>query len=227
MERKSARSGSTDTSRRVARSKRPVRWQLPALVALLTASVVLPAHAIKVNVSALDVERALDISRGRDAERAQFHAPYIKTFDDPFVERVEIVTEFRRIVLLCEEHIKKGDRGFAYSSRIAAEAVRPWNRRVSIVARLRFHPQNNYVDVPPVEVTLDGPNADTALIGVSKDPVLGFTSADKPTAAAPILGAVVEGVFDAALIGQTERSVTIKLAGKQLLTTRLNFAGVE
>jgi hypothetical protein len=62
-----------------------------------------------------------------DIDRAPIHAPYITTLDSEFLERVEIVTEFRRIVLLAEDHILKGDHAFAYSSRIAGEAARPWN----------------------------------------------------------------------------------------------------
>jgi hypothetical protein len=184
-----------------------------------------PAYAINLNVSASDVDRVLAIARERDRERAPFHAPYITAIDSEFVERIEVVTELRRILLLAEERIRTGDRGFAYSSRLAMEAARPWKQRVSVIARVRLHPQNNYVTVPDFEVDLDGADAAKAAIGVLKDPVYGFVS--DPNAPAPILGAVVEGVFDAAVVGQTQRTVTIKLGGKVLSATRVNFAALE
>jgi hypothetical protein len=183
-----------------------------------------PAHAINLDVSASDIDRALVIARERERERAPFHAPYITTLDSEFLERVEIVTEFRRIVLLAEEQIRKGDHAFAYSSRIAGEAARPWKQRLSVIARVRLHPQNNYLTVPDFEIALDGPDAAKASIGVLKDPVYGFS---EPGVPAPILGAVVEGVFDAPVVGQTQRTVTVKLAGKVLSATRVNFAALE
>jgi hypothetical protein len=60
-----------------------------------------PAHAINLNVSAADVERALVIARERDRERAPFHA--------------------------------------SYNTAI--------NGGVSVIARVRFRPQDNFVTI--------------------------------------------------------------------------------
>jgi hypothetical protein len=177
-------------------------------------------------VSALDIERALMVARDRDAERARFHARYTTTLTNSFVQRVELVTELRRVVLLAEEHIAKGNRGFAYSVRVAQNAIQPWTRRVSVIARLRFHPQNAYVNIPPIEITLDGPGGDVALIEVLKAPLLAMASGI-PGEHIPILGAVAEGVFDAAIIGQTQRTATIRLDGKDVAKVKLDFAAVE
>jgi hypothetical protein len=38
-----------------------------------------------------------------------------------------------------------------------------WRGRVSIVAHLRFHPQNAFVTVPPYELTLAGPAGERAI----------------------------------------------------------------
>jgi hypothetical protein len=187
-------------------------------------AIVAPALAIDLDVTAEDIDRGLVIARQRDRERTPFHAPYIIVINNEFVEQVEVITEFRRVVLLAEERILKGDRAFAYSSRIAQQAIQPWKQRLSVVARVRFHPQNNYVTVPDFEVTLDGPNAAKALIGVLKEPVYGFSDPDQ---AAPLMGAVVESVFDATIVGQTERTVTFKLNGKVLAAPRINFAQLD
>jgi hypothetical protein len=184
-----------------------------------------PLAALNLQLTTADIDRALVIARGRDGERARFHAPYIQNLNTAAVQTVEVVSEFRRVVLLAEEHILRGDRGFAYSTRMAEDAVRSWKGRVSVVVRLRFHPLNTYVGLPKVEITVDGPNADAALVGVLKEPQYAITSA--PGEQAALIGAVAEGVFDAALIGQTDRIMTLRLDGKVLSTARLDFRAVE
>ena len=196
-------------------------------MAVALAAAITPLGAINLSISTADVERALTIARDRDPVRERFHAPYITTVDDPFVERLEIVSEYRRVVMLAEDRIRKGDRAFAYSSRLAIIALEPWRNRVSVLARLRFHPHNAYVDVPDVSVTVDGRDADLALIGVVKEPLLALPDPRNLGAQVPILGAIAEGVFDAKLIGQTRRTVTVKMDGKLLITRQLDFAAVE
>ena len=194
-------------------------------VCLLCLVSIVSLDAIRFSLSPADIERALLIAREREAERVRFHAPYIHNVNTATVQSIEIISEFRRVVLLAEEHILRGDRGFAYSTRIAGDAVKAWKGRVSVVARLRFHPMNTYVALPTIEMALDGPNAEEALVGVLKDPQYAFVG--KPGEQAAITGAVAEGVFDAALVGQTERTVTVKLDGKTLLAARLDFRTVE
>jgi hypothetical protein len=184
-----------------------------------------PVAALNLQLTTADIERALVIARGRDGERARFHAPYIQNLNHSTVQSVEIISEFRRVVLLAEDHILRGDRGFAYSPRLAEDGVKPWKGRVSVLTRLRFHPLNTYVGVPNIEIAVDGANAEAALIGVLKEPQYALTSA--PGEQAALVGATAEGVFDAALIGQTERTVTMKLDGKVLVTARLDFRAVE
>jgi hypothetical protein len=186
-----------------------------------------PLDAINLALTTQDIERAIVIGRDREAVRERFHAPYIHTVNHAFVHSLEIISEFRRVVLLAEDQISKGNRAFAYSARLAEDALKPWRNRVAVRVRLRFHPQNNYVDVPVIEIDVDGPNADTALIGVVKEPVLALSDPRKPGAHVPVLGAVAEGVFDAKLIGQTRRTVSVHLDGKPLITRLLDFSVVE
>jgi hypothetical protein len=196
-------------------------------VAVALAAATIPAGAINLSITPADIERALTIARDQERARERFHTSYIVTVTDPFVERIEIVTEYRRVVLLAEDRIRKGDRAFAYSGRLAANALEPWRNRVSVIVRLRFHPHNAYVDVPRLEVSVDGPNADLALIGVLKEPVLALIDPANPGGQVPILGAVAEGVFDAKLIGQTRRLVTVFMDGKVLIRQQVDFAAVE
>lgn len=191
---------------------------------MLIVAVVAPIAAVDLDVTAADIERALSVARSQDSERARFHAPYIKTLNTPFVEKVEVVTEYRRVVLMAEERARKGDRMFGYSVSLATQAVGPWKRRLSIVVRLRFHPQNNYVDVPAVDVSLDG-NAE-ALIGVLKEPVLALPS-KTPGDRLTVLGAVVEGVFDAAAVGQGMREFAIRMDGRELTRVRFELSALD
>jgi hypothetical protein len=191
------------------------------LVLVMTAGAALTA--LRIDISLADIDRALTIARDRESERARFHANYIKPIDTPFVERVEIISEFRRVVLMAEEYIARGDRLFAYSTTRADAALQVFRRRVAIRARIRFHPLNNYVTVPPVAVALVG--NERALIGVSRDPVYGFSQ--EPDKAAPLMGAVVEGVFDADALGQAEREFVVSLDGKELGRFVFDFAAVE
>lgn len=193
------------------------------VIGLLVMSAVTPLAAVKVDISLADIERALTIARSRDAERAQFHARYIKAGESAFIERAEIISEFRRVVLMAEEQLARGDRFFAYSTTRANEALHVFRQRISIRAQVRFHPLNNYVTLPPVTMALVGNEA--ALIGVRRDPVFG--SAANPGDPAPLMGAVIEGSFEAAALGQAVREFVVSLDHKELGRVTFDFAAVE
>jgi hypothetical protein len=198
------------------------RWL--SLLVILTSAV--PLTALKIEIAHADIERALTIARSSPAERARFHALYIQELNTPFVERVEVVSELRRVVLMAEEQISRGDRFFAYSSMRATNALQVFRRRVSIVARVRFHPQNNYVAVPPVTLALIG--NERALIGVKLEPVYGFAAATPGVREfVPILGAVVDGSFEAKALGQGKREFRISLEDRELGRFAFDFATVE
>jgi hypothetical protein len=202
-------------------------WQLDIVaVAALLGGATPTLEAIKLQLTTDDIDRALVIAREPERARARFHAAYITNLNTPLVQSIEIVSEFRRVVLLAEEQILRGNRAFAYSTRSAADAVQAWNGRVSVVARLRFHPMNTYVTLPAIEMTVDGANADEAFIGVVKEPLFARASGARGEQV-PIIGAVAEAVFDSALIGQTERIITLTLDGKELLRRQVNFASID
>jgi hypothetical protein len=192
----------------------------PFLAVLISAA---PVAAMKIDISLADIDRALTIARSRDVERSEFHARYIQQANSPFIERAEVITEFRRVVLVAEEQIARGDRLFAYSTTKANDALQVFRRRVSLRVQVRFHPLNNYVTLPPVTMALVGNEA--ALIGVTRDPVYGFVT--NPGDAAPLMGAVIEGSFMAESIGQARREFVISLDSKELGRVTFDFAAVE
>jgi hypothetical protein len=182
------------------------------------------AGGIDLDVTLEDVDRALAIARSREEQRARFHAPYVRNIDTPFVERAEIISEFRRVVLIAEDRQRRGDRLFAYSITQAAAAVEPWKRRVALAARIRFHPQNVYVTLPPIDVRVLG--APDARIGVSAEPVLSLPPG-RSGAFVPILGANVEGVFDAVRLGQASHTFVISIEGRDVAAVTFDLASLE
>ena len=180
--------------------------------------------ATKIDISPQDIDRALVIARSRDVDRARFHAPYIQAVNTQFVEQVELVTETRRVVLLAEERARKGDRFFGYSVSNVTEALKVWRRRLSVIARVRFHPQNNYVAAPPIDMKVTG--NDRALVGVHSEPVYALSSGRKGQSV-PVLGAVVEGSFDADALGQAVREFVISMGGKELGRVSFNLATLD
>lgn len=179
--------------------------------------------ALDIDLSPQQVEEALSIARSTERERARFHAPYVTRVDTEFVERAELVSELRRVVLLAEERSSKGDRQFAYSVSQATAALDPWRRRVSVVAHIRFHPQNNYINMPNVVITL--PGRESTLLGVVRTPVLSLPST--PGDRLPVLGAVVEGIFDAPAIADGPREFVISLERKELGRVTFDLAALR
>jgi len=201
----------------------PVPVRVAAALAL---AFVLVDHlaAIKVDISLQDVDRALVISRARDVERDKFHAAYIQQVGQEFIESAEVVTEFRRVVLLAEEHAGKGDRMFGYSVTRANDALTVWKRRVAIRARVRLHPQNNYVNAPPFTMAMEG--NERALIGILTEPLYALPPGRKGEFV-PVLGAVIEGVFEADAIGQATRGFVVSLEKRELGRFAFDFATIE
>ena len=168
-----------------------------------------------------EVERALSIGRAFDAERARFHKPYVVALSDPTVEQIDVVTEFRRVVLFAEEQIRQGDHTFG--ARQAERAVTPWHGRVTIVARLRFHPLNTFIASPPYDIIVGQPPiaaVDTRRIALYATSGAG----PKPGTPTPLSGAIVEADFDAAAVGQEWRPVRVVLEGKDVARTVVDFA---
>jgi hypothetical protein len=197
-----------------------------ALVLLLAWTAGLSSRALQTPLDDAAVDRAMQIARGSDRDRARFHAGYIVHVDDPLVEQIEIVSEFRRLVLIAEERLRLGDWMFTRSRREVDEALRPWRGLVTISARLRFNPLNVYVSVPPYEIVAGG-------AGAAVDPrATDATALTAPIGADPagptmITGAIVESRFDAAALGQAVRDVRVVLRGDTLASVRVDFGALD
>jgi hypothetical protein len=162
------------------------------------------AGAIELDVSA--IRSAQRIARGTEADRTRFHAPYLLPGTVDSISKLEVITEFRRLVLLTEARLAAGDWMFANDTRAAAAAARPWRDKVVLRARFRFHPHNLYIAPPPITIAIaQGANAHEP-IELTADPQFGLGSVPPV-----LLGVVVEASFDAVAVGP--RVVTVVLRG--------------
>jgi len=167
-------------------------------------------------------ERALALGRAFDAERAKFHRPYLIPVSDATVERLEIVTEFRRVVLFAEEQIQHGDHMFGV--RQSEAALARWHGRVTIVAHLRFHPLNTYISAPSYDVIAGDPPIEQLDL---RRTALYAQASNKKGRQTALSGEIVEADFDAQTIGQAVRPIRVVFEGKEVTKTTVDFARLE
>jgi hypothetical protein len=91
-----------------------------------------------------------------DRERAAFHEPYRLRGGRAPLDWIDVVTPFHRVVLAAEARARVGDRVFGQREALAILSQAPG--QIDLVFELTFHPQNNFVGVPPYEITLIGPD---------------------------------------------------------------------
>jgi hypothetical protein len=188
--------------------------------------------ALDVSLSQQDIERALAIARSPEAERARFHSRYRLAVNDATVTQVEVITEFRRVVIAGEDRLRKGDWMFTQGTRAAEAAVRQWHEQLAIVAQLRFSPLNTYVTVPVLDIMVGDPFSEEVVVPLAAHttpqfslpyPVVG----KKGVTTSSLVGAVLETDFQASAIGQTRRRVSVLMEGKELARTIIDFASIE
>jgi hypothetical protein len=198
--------------------------RLPFLLrACILAAGISPAialHAIDLDISGHDIEGVLAIARGPEPERAAFHAPYLLTAADPTVERLEVITERRRVALLAQERIALGDFMFTRGTLSAEQALRAWRRKVTIMVRFAFPPQNSYILAPPLDIALVDP--DVPRVDMKGDTLFAM-STGVAGQSLPVIGAAGEALYDAVAIGQITHTVVVRLGGREVARQQVDF----
>ena len=196
-----------------------------AAVACLAAPAALRAIVLDVNQD--EAYRAIAIGRRTQPERTRFHAGYLITASDPTIERVEVLTPFRRVVVETERRLDFGDHQFG--ARQAADVIKKWRSTLTINVRIRFHPQNVYATVPPYEtIVASSPGGDEVRLGdVRRTPLFAQASPDQPGVGTALIGAIIESDFDLAAVGQTTRVVSVMLGDKTLARATIDFAKLD
>ena len=87
-----------------------------------------------------------------ESVRLQFHRPYRLTVARPPIDYIDVVTPFRRIVMIAEERSRLGQRPLGQPDMIRLAGDRLG--LVEFVIELTFHPLNAYVGVPAYETEL-------------------------------------------------------------------------
>jgi hypothetical protein len=184
------------------------------------------AIALVTAMSTTQIERAQQVARSRDAERTLFHRKYLFDLPGDTVTRIEVITEFRRLVLITEDHLRAGDQMFSRGLREAEAAMAPTRGVLTLKAHVRFNPLNTYADIPPLRLALGTAvteplvELDTQVTGQSSQPFKDRSGKN----AAILTGAVLQADFPASQVGQTRRLVGVVLEGKELAVTSVDFA---
>ncbi len=194
-----------------------------------------PAGAIDAHLDADAIDQAIIFARQatRD-ERRTFHDGYFRLPGET-VRRISLVSEYRRVVLLVEEKMRILDRN--YGVRQMTDALKPWRGLLEVIVELQFHPQNNYVGVPLIDVLLvplDGPGTPMPLVpeGTDRRPRFGLfwdpPPMDAPwwpfpppsvpviTGSEPMTGGWVHARFDAGPLARGRYDVVVKNGAETL-----------
>ena len=164
---------------------------------------------------------------GRDPRTASMR-PTTSRSTTPVIEHLEIITEFRRFVLAAEDQLKAGNwmmarGGYDPKGRTLRDLLRPLGGQVSIRARLRFHPQNNYVTLPAFDILLGDPTllAINALRTPHITPATG-----EPGTRDVINGATIEVFYNAPTIDDRLLPVRLISEGKEIARVSVDFSRV-
>jgi hypothetical protein len=95
--------------------------------------------AIEEQIRDPDIRQAIGVARQADPIRTAFHARYAVAVGDATFDRVEVITEFRRAVMMAEERVKVDS---LWDVTRAAPAIDPYRGLVSLVLWIKFPPQN-------------------------------------------------------------------------------------
>jgi hypothetical protein len=120
---------------------------LRAIVLLL--AIAAPASDIR-DAQASSIDDALRLGRSQDASLyAAFTKNYELTVSSP-VASAEVITEFRRAVLIVREHMQRGEVG--YTDHELTGALKPYLGQVTFIANVNLHPLNTYSKMPAYDI---------------------------------------------------------------------------
>jgi hypothetical protein len=180
--------------------------------------------AINAEMTDADIRRAIGIAVGPQRAGAGFHAPYILPVRDAMIERLEVITEFRRFVLASQEQIALGNwtlarGGYDAKGRTLTDLLQKWRGQVSIRLRARFHPHHSYTFMPAIDILIGEPSF--LAIDVVRTPLM---SEGSPTS---MTGAVFETAFNAPSFHDRSLPVRVVLDGKELARVDVDFSKLE
>ena len=186
--------------------------------------------ALVLSMSGSEIERAQQVARGRDSERQQFHRRYVFDLKDDTVTQLEVITEFRRLVLVTEEHIFRGDWLFSRSVRSGEQALAPTHGLTTIRATVRFNPLNTFITPPAYLLTMSADNPASPPIVLETQVTPQFSVPFKARTGkmvSSLVGATLEATLPTVQLGQISRVLSVILDGKAVARTTVEFAKLD
>ena len=118
------------------------------------------------------INEALRLGRSPDAA---LYAAFTKGYELPVsapITSAEIITEFRRAVMIVREHMQRGEVG--YTDYELAGAIKPHAGLVTFIVQVGLHPLNTYTKMPAYDLYVSS-GASSAPIAseapIRRDPV--------------------------------------------------------
>jgi hypothetical protein len=133
--------------------------------------------------------------------------------------------------MAAEDALTRGDWAVAHGARNLnglniEDLVRPWRRKVTIVANLQLDAMHTYVGVPDCEVVVGGT---PIVIPVDRrtTPISSLPYSGRSGMTTSLVGATLESDFDAETIGQTSRPAIVVCERKEVARWTIDFARLE
>jgi hypothetical protein len=186
--------------------------------------------ALVLSMSSGEIERAQQVARGRDSERQQFHRRYVFDLKDDTVTQIEVITEFRRLVLVTEEHIFRGDWLFSRSVRSGEQALAPTHGLTTIRATVRFNPLNTFITPPAYLLTMSADDRGKPPVVLETQVTPQFSVPFKARTGkmvTSLVGATLEATLPTVQFGQISRVLSVILDGKEVTRTTVEFGKID
>jgi hypothetical protein len=200
-------------------------WLAAASAVVALAAAVGPPPAAQLDSAT--VERAITIGRSGDrAALDRFRAAYRIEIGDALLERLDILTPFRRIVDAAAARPRRDNATWGPAQ--ALEAIAPYRTRLSLVLAVRFPPQNAYVSMPTFDLVLHGRGTAAPIepLDVRNTP-LDVSGVAVPVGS-PLVRGSVEAVFDLRRLDpRGSYQVSIRLQGRELRRTEIDLGRIE
>ena len=176
------------------------------------------------DVAALD--EALRIARSRrPADIDNFSAPYVAVRGGPGQPSVEVITEFRRAVLLAKRQVDQGNH--TWSPRNLSEAVAKYAGLTTVHAEIWLSPLHMFVTTPSYRLDLfTAAHRVVASVDEKREGIYSsLTSAEQPTLA----GVTLESSYRAEALKEPGCCLVLIVdpQGETVVKQQVGFAGLR
>jgi hypothetical protein len=137
------------------------------------------------------------------------------------VESVEIITEFRRLELIAEEHARLNDNFARAGVRDAEAAIGPWQGLVWISARLDLTNRTYAGEAPDVGMVIGAANDQRPVDPTSARVISRHGSEGE------LIGWTADAAFAASPLKNRRVPILIRFNGRELTRLRIDFAQLD